>query len=299
MGHITSCKRNMTILLTGGRGHTANRIAALLHAAKLPFIVASRSYSPDSRYHQSRFDWLDESTYDDVLSPKDGMQPVSAVWLVPPPVADLAPPVNRFIDHARLKDVKRFVLLSASMLERGSPAMGQIHEHLASLKEISFTVLRPTWFMENFSSPHDFQCKAIRNENRIYSAAEDGKVPFISVVDIARVAYYALKGDLPENIDPILLGPELLTYDDVAETLSKLLNRKISHARVPESELAEKMHECGMPLEDAKMHASVDSIVLAGGEERLNNVVLQLTGTKPQSFIDFATSEMQTWKLVD
>ncbi|KAK9438207.1 Ergot alkaloid biosynthesis protein [Metarhizium brunneum] len=235
----------MTILLTGGRGKTASHIAALLDAANLPFAIASRSCSPDSKYRQLRFDWLDDTTYDNVLSPKDGMQPISAVWLVPPPIADLAPPVNAFINHARLKDVKRFVLLSASMLERGAPAMGQIHEHLASMEGIHYTVLRPTWFMENFSSPHEFQCKAIRKEDKIYSAAENGKVPFISVVDIARVAFRALKGDVEENIDPILLGPELLTYDDVAETLSKQLNRKIDHVRLQESELAEKMHEYG------------------------------------------------------
>jgi len=285
----------MTILLTGGRGKTASNIAALLDAAKLPFIVASRSCSPDSKNHQSRFDWLDKSTYDDVLSPKDGTQPVSAVWLVPPPIADLAPPVNAFIDHARMKDVKRFVLLSASMLEQGSPAMGQIHEHLASLRGINYTVLRPTWFMENFSSPHEFQCQAIRKEDRIYSAAEDGKIPFVSVVDIARVALFALKGDLPDNIDPILLGPELLTYDDVAETLSKLLNRKINHVRLPELKLAEKMHEYGMPLEDARMHASMDSIVQAGGEERLNTTVRDLSGTVPRTFLDFATNNKEMW----
>ncbi|EFY86974.1 putative ergot alkaloid biosynthetic protein A [Metarhizium acridum CQMa 102] len=211
----------MTVLLTGGRGKTASHIAALLDAANLPFIIASRSCSPDSKYRQLRFDWLDNTTYDNVLSPKDGMQPISAVWLVPPPIADLAPPVNDFIDHARLKDVKRFVLLSASMLERGAPAMGQIHEHLASMEGISYTVLRPTWFMENFSSPHEFQCKAIRKEDKIYSAAENGKVPFISVVDIARVAFRALKGDLEEYTDPILLGPELLTYDDVLTNESR------------------------------------------------------------------------------
>ncbi|KAK8927942.1 Agroclavine dehydrogenase [Metarhizium anisopliae] len=269
----------MTILLTGGRGKTASHIAALLDAANLPFAIASRSCSHDSKYRQLRFDWLDDTTYDNVLSPKDGMQPISAVWLVPPPIADLAPPVNAFINHSRLKDVKRFVLLSASMLERGSPAMGQIHEHLASMEGIHYT------------------CKAIRKEDKIYSAAENGKVPFISVVDIARVAFRALKGDVEENIDPILLGPELLTYDDVAETLSKQLNRKIDHVRLEESELAEKMHEYGMPLEDAQMHASMDLIVRAGGEERLNKTVLELTGTTPRTFQEFASSEKDIWLL--
>ncbi|KHN97492.1 Ergot alkaloid biosynthesis protein [Metarhizium album ARSEF 1941] len=285
----------MTILLTGGRGKTASHIAALLDAANVPFVVASRTCSPGSKYRQLTFDWLDSKTYDNVLSPQEGMRPISAVWLVPPPIADLAPPVNAFINHARLKAVDRFVLLSASMLERGAPAMGQIHQHLASLEAVKYTVLRPTWFMENFSSPDDFQCKAIKKEGRIYSAAGNGKIPFVSVVDIARVAFHALKGDLRDNTDPILVGPELLTYDDVAEILTTLLNRRISHVNLTESDLAEKMHEYGMPPEDAKMHASMDLIVRAGGEERLNNSVLELTGTMPRTFLDFASSEKQVW----
>jgi festuclavine dehydrogenase len=56
---------------------------------------------------------------------------------------------------------------------------------------------------------------AIKNENKIYSAAGDGKIPFVSADDIARVAFRALTDKKPHNTEHIILGPELLTYDQV------------------------------------------------------------------------------------
>ncbi|KAJ7880911.1 hypothetical protein B0H13DRAFT_2050068 [Mycena leptocephala] len=43
------------------------------------------------------------------------------------------------------KGVKRFVFMSASVIEAGGPMMGQVHEYLRSLT-VEYCVLRPTWF---------------------------------------------------------------------------------------------------------------------------------------------------------
>ncbi|GAB0138828.1 agroclavine dehydrogenase [Epichloe bromicola] len=287
----------MTILLTGGRGKTASHIASLLQAAKVPFIVASRSSNPSSSspYYQNSFDWLDEKTYGDALTPKESMQPISTVWLVPPPIFDLAPPMIKFVDFASRRGVKRFVLLSASTIEKGGPAMGQVHEHLASLGGIEYAVLRPTWFMENFSYPQELQRLAIKNENKIYSAAGDGKLPFVSVADIARVAFRTLTDEKSHNTDYVLLGPELMTYDQVAETLSTVLGRTITHVKLTEHELAKRLENGGMPAEDAKMLAGMDTSISDGVEDRLNKVVKHVTGADPRTFLDFATQQKATW----
>ena len=66
---------------------------------------------------------------------------------------------------------------------------------------------------DNFSKVH---LLSIRNENKIYSAAEDGKIPWISCDDVGAVGFHALVGKWAiTDSDPILLGPELLTYDEV------------------------------------------------------------------------------------
>ena len=66
---------------------------------------------------------------------------------------------------------------------------------------------------ENFSEMH--HRFTIRDEDRIVTATGDGKVSFVSADDVAMIAYGALTDEVPHNTDHILLGPELLSYDDV------------------------------------------------------------------------------------
>lgn len=56
----------------------------------------------------------------------------------------------------------------------------------------------------------------IRDEDRIVTATGKGKLPFVSADDIAAVAFRALTDKVSHNTDHLILGPELLSYDDVS-----------------------------------------------------------------------------------
>ena len=200
----------MTVLLLGGTGRTSTRIAKLLDEAGTPYIRASRSSN------DCKFDWLDESTF---VNPFNKSADIKSVYLIAPPMTNSFAPMKNFIDLARSNGVKCFVLLSASIIEKGGPAYGKVHEYLADLgdkEEVEWAVLRPTWIMENFSELQHL--KTIREEAKIYSATEDGKIPWISVHDIAKVARYALNENDAMNKDVVLLGAELLSYDEVGHS---------------------------------------------------------------------------------
>lgn len=95
---------------------------------------------------------------------------------------------------------------------------------------VEYAVLRATWFMENLSNEQ--HAKTIREEGKIYSAAGDGRIPWVSVEDIAAVGFRALTDKKSMDTDPVILGPELLSYDDVSFSLPKsLLSRCIDAAR--------------------------------------------------------------------
>lgn len=173
----------------------------------------------------------------------------SAYLIAPPGVLDAASVMMDFVDFARSEDaeegagggIKRFVLQSASCIEPGGPAMGKVHGYfreLGSRGEIEWAVLRPSWFQrmffdcpfislvcstkerlthtatENFAVQEN-HLQSIRDEAKIYSATGDGKIPWISADDIAAVAVQALTMPEPPNTEFLVLGPELLSYDDV------------------------------------------------------------------------------------
>jgi festuclavine dehydrogenase len=81
----------------------------------------------------------------------------------------------------------------------------------------------------------------------------------------------------------------------VADILSSLLGRKITHAKLSEAEMAKCLESTGMPIEDAQMLAGMDSIIKSGAEERKNTVIEDVTGTPPLSFKDFAVREKSSW----
>ena len=74
--------------------------------------------------------------------------------------------------------------------------------------------------LENYSE--DEHSYSIKGENKIYSAFGDGKIPFVNATDIAAVAFHALTDSEPPNTDYRVLGPELLTHDQVFHPIALL-----------------------------------------------------------------------------
>lgn len=66
---------------------------------------------------------------------------------------------------------------------------------------------------ENFIEA--FNKETIRDEGKIYSGAENGRLPFISARDIAATGYRALADEKPHNTDHIITGAESLSYVEV------------------------------------------------------------------------------------
>lgn len=134
-----------SILLTGGTGKVARRIAPLFSSNGNTVLIASRSGKcpPLANATGVKFDWFDSTTYTNPFSHSH----INAIFLVAPPIIDCFPPMKAFIDLAVEKGVKRFVLLSASVLDVGDgPMMGQVSKYISSLR-MEWAVLRPTWFM--------------------------------------------------------------------------------------------------------------------------------------------------------
>lgn len=135
----------MTILLTGGTGRTGSAIAQRLHQAKIPFLILSRSGAAPAPYEGCRFDWADKSTFEIPFAQSPNVEAIYLVLSlgVIDPKAQAA---RDFIDFARGKGVKRFVMLSMSNADVGERVTGAVHEYLLELP-VEYVILRPTWYM--------------------------------------------------------------------------------------------------------------------------------------------------------
>ena len=278
---------NPTILLTGGTGKTGRRIASQLKNEGRRARIASRSGSSVYGHPGVCFDWHNKTNHADML---EGIQ---AIYLVAPSnETDTLEVMQPFIDLALDRGIRRFVLLSASLLEEGGPMMGAVHRYLKQHAP-EWIVLRPTWFMQNFSE--EFHMSTILDEGRIYSATFFGRIPFVDTYDIATVANAALTNPTPLNRDVIITGPESLSYAEVAQIIGGAIGHPVSHIRLSEEDFSRRLIDLGMSEPYAKTLAMLDTLVSRGCEDRLTSEVKDITGKPPKSLEIFAKEMRNIW----
>lgn len=267
----------MTVLVTGGTGTTGSRVAAALRGRNVAVRIASRRPTAG----QVRFDWADPDTHAAAL---DG---VAAVYLVAPVgVADPAPLVAPFLDMVLERGGRRVVLLSSSAVPAGAPGLGELQQ-LVCASAPEPTVLRPSWFMQNFLGDHP-HARSARVSGEIVTATGSGRVAFVDAGDIAAVAAHALVDDEPHVGEYVLTGPEALSYADAAAVLSEVTGRPVRHRAVGVGELTERFGAAGYPSDFAAVLAALDDEIARGAEDRVTSVVQDVTGRPPRSFREVA-----------
>jgi len=258
----------MTTLIIGGTGTTGSRLAALLPGAR----VGTRKPQRDDHV---RFDWDVPATFENAL------EGISSVYLIPPiGVVDPVSVVESLLTRARL--VRRVVLLSSSAVPESATGMGALPALVRTLPE--WAVLRPSWFMQNFTGDH-LVAAGVR-DGEIVTATGDGRVGFVDAADIAAVAARALTDPLPHNTEHLITGPEALSYADAATIITEVTGKPVRHRSVGTAEMTDRI-ATAVPREFAALLAGLDEDIRGGAEDRVTTTVQEVTGRPPVSFRDF------------
>jgi uncharacterized protein YbjT (DUF2867 family) len=273
-----------TTLVTGATGTTGSRVTAQLTAAGHRVRAASRRGTPVPQAEPVRFDWYDPATHADALAGVD------RVYLVPP-VGDPDPAsvMLPFLRRARAAGVGRAVLLSSSAIPEGGPAVGAVHRALPDLFN-AWAVLRPSWFMQNFTGTH-LHAVGIRDTGTLHTAAGKGRVGFVDAEDIAAVAVRALTDVRSPDSDLVLTGPQALSHDDIAAIVTEVTGRPVVHRHLTHEQQCERL----APLvgrEFAELLAGMDRAIAEGAEDRTTDVVRRVTGRPPHDFRTVAAREL-------
>ncbi|WP_426131509.1 NAD-dependent epimerase/dehydratase family protein [Pararhizobium sp. PWRC1-1] len=263
-----------TVLVTGATGKTGSALARILREMGVRVRGATRS---PRAVGDISFDWSDASTFEAALDGVDGVYLVAPTDTIEPLV-----PMQPFLEKAALR--RRLVLLSSSSLPKGGLMMGKVHAWLADHSK-DYSVLRPSWFMQNFLTQH---LSGIRQDGAIFSATGDGRVGFIDAEDIAAVAASMLiQSDALDGAEPILTGPRTLSYDEVASSITEASGRAVRHARLTVAELAGRYEGYGLPLSYAKTLAALDDAISKGAEDRVTDEVERWTNRSPNDLRSF------------
>jgi uncharacterized protein YbjT (DUF2867 family) len=259
-----------TVLIVGGTGKTGRRVASRLAARDVRTRLVSRSGHPT-------FDWRDRSTWEGAL------RGTSAAYVTYSP--DIALPgsaddIEEFANAAIKLDVQRIVLLSG----RGEEEAEAAEERLQASR-IDSTVIRSTWFSQNFSE--GFLRDSILS-GHVGLPADAVREPFVDVDDIADVAVAALTeeghgGQLYE-----LTGPRLLTFREAVAEIADVSGRPVRYEVVDNEEFVSGLRASSLPDEYVGLLDYLFGTVLDGRNESVTDGVHRAIGRGPRDFRQFA-----------
>lgn len=271
------------ILVLGATGKTGSRVACKLIARGVSVRTAARKEA------NIRFDWSEPSTFARAL------RGVSGVYLVSPVMrVDFAGVVSRFLDEAERAGVRHVTYLSAYGVEHAPPevALRAVELDLASRTSLLHSIVRPAWFMQNFSETF---LKPVNDE--IVVPCGSGAESFVSAEDIAAVATSTLS-DPARHAGRAYAptGSEALTFDEAARLISTAVGRKISYRDVDRDAWIRAMTAAGVPREYGDVLRTLTETIAKGRGSRPNDDVVEVTGAQPTRFAEFAASIAEAWR---
>jgi uncharacterized protein YbjT (DUF2867 family) len=267
---MTNTSDTQPIFVTNGK--TGSRVAARLEALGHAVRLGSRTAHP-------AFDWTDRSTWAPALA---GTRAAYVAYhpdlAAPGSLADIA----AFARMAAEAGLIRIVLLSG----RGEEEARQAEDAVRS-SGLEWTVVRASWFMQNFTEGNFADDVAAGVVALPVGAVLE---PFVDADDIADVAVAALTEDGHAGQVYEVTGPRLMTFADAVAELGAAIDRELHFICVPMTTYANTLATYEVPGEVIDLLGYLFTEVLDGRNASRGDGVWQALGRAPRDFADFASA---------
>jgi len=264
-------------LILGGTGKTGRRVAQRLRAAGIPVRTAARSRA------DVVFDLGNPETW---VSALEG---VRGVYLVEPDLGaasvDGARRIPAFVTAAVAAGARRLVILTAGGADYDGHPLKPAETAVCGAG-VGWTILRPTWFAQNFSE--DSWRPGIVAGSLVLPTG-DGQTPFIDAEDIAEVAAAALTQERHHGQTYALTGPRAISFGEAADLIAKATGRAVHHTDIDPEAYIERQVALGVPPGVARMLTSVLTAIRDGHDSALADGVERALDRPPTRFEDYVT----------
>jgi uncharacterized protein YbjT (DUF2867 family) len=292
-----------TILVTGATGTLGSEVVKQLLSAKgqrggeeAIIVKAAARSANDDTFRNTEGVQVVQLDYNKPDTLAAAFRGVDKLFLLTPFQSNMVDLTSNLVNEAKKVGVKYIVkqsVLGADAKPGTTPS--RLHrqaEKIIEESEIPFTFLRPNFFMQNFIT---FYSHFIKTQGAFYVPAEDAKVSFVDVRDIAAVAAQALSSRSKKDgagkhtrkaYD--ITGGEALSYGEAAEILSKEIGKKVNYVNVSDEDARKGMKDMG--ADDWTINSMIElfGITRAGYVSNISPAVEQITGNEPISFSQFA-----------
>ena len=262
-------------LIIGATGKTGTRVMQGLKEL---------GFNPEgaSRNGEVHFDWDEPTTWSPALNGID------SVYLTYYP--DLAVPkapedISRFCALAKMKGIRHITVLSG----RSEPA-AQVCENIIKQSGIGWTVVRASWFDQNFSEGLFYQ---FIMDGNIALPVTDVTEPFIDIDDIAEIVIDSLIDDKHSEQLYEVTGPELISFADIAAKFSAHLNREVGFESISMPEFQSRLEKDGVPQGAIEALTYLFGEVLDGRSESTTDGVERALGRAATTFDEYIQKNLR------
>jgi uncharacterized protein YbjT (DUF2867 family) len=290
-----------TILITGASGNVGSEVVRHLSSSRKDINIKAAGHSVESVRKVIRSDDRIEPTeldYDKPDTLRQALKGVQKLFLLTPFQSDMVELSSNMLKEVKnAGNINHIVKLSV-MGADAEPGItgGRLHRQAEKMIEdsgISFTFLRPNFFMQNFVN---FLSQMIREQGSFYLPAGDGKVSFVDIRDIAAVAVQALTNNYHSKKTYTITGQEAISYEDAAKILSEQVSKNISYVNVSEEQTREGMKSMGMNEWFINSMMELYDITRMGYASQVSSAIEEITGRKPISFSQFARDYAESFR---
>jgi uncharacterized protein YbjT (DUF2867 family) len=278
-----------TVLVAGVRGKTGRQVAALLRRKGIAVRGATRSLDDLSMpgVTFSRFDWQDPATWPDALADVEG------TYLLRPKTADPAGTIASLLRSAG--SLRRVVLLSEIDAEnRNRETEEHRAESAVKSSAIAWTILRPNWFMQNFTEP-SFYLEAIRDAGELKVPTGGQPTSFVDTRDIAEVATAALLDEGHAGRAYTLTGPQAFTWQEAARLIAQAAGHPLRYVDPPLEDYLVAISSKGTAKATIDYLGRIYGCIRGGRTAIISGDIERVTAHPPRSFPAFVQENGEVW----
>jgi uncharacterized protein YbjT (DUF2867 family) len=279
------------IVITTPTGQIGSQVLENLLDTAEALRVIARDPSGLSVDARDRVDVV-EGSHEDAAVVNEAFAGADAVFWLAPPDPQARSVEAAFVgftrpaaDAFRRERIKRVVGISA--LGRGTPlaehagyVTGSLHmDDLIAATGVSYRAVTNPSFMDNIVR----QAGAIKNQGIFFSPISgDRKLPSVATRDIAAAATRLLLDHSWSGVEEVpMLGPEDLSFNDMAEVISDVLRTEVRYQQIPFEAYKARFVDFGMS--DAMAQGMTD--MAAAKNQGLDNAVMRTPqNSTPTSF---------------
>ncbi len=276
----------MTILITGATGQVGTILLAELPNFFSDVRIMARNPGELPESAASRFQIV-AGDFSDRTSLDSALQGVEKAFLLMGNTPSQIESEKAFVDAAVSSDVQHLVKMSAIGADKASPIRlkkchGLIEECIES-SGLVYTHIRPNFFMQNLLNSSE----PIVLDDSIPLPMGTGAVGAIDVRDVAYFALTILSGSQRLNESVEISGPDILTFESVAQTMSTVLGSNIKYVDIDMQLFQTTLRDSGQSDWHIGALSELFGAIGENKSARITTVFQEVTGRLPRSFDQF------------